>query len=103
MHGMVATLLEPNEGPTPLVELFNWAIDAAVRGPAVEPLRDALFELIRLCGRIDRYCRHAKDHPDLPREPFQGCSVAERLDDVVARLTSELKHYQVIDAHRRAS
>jgi hypothetical protein len=100
---IVATLLEPNEGPTPLVELFNWAHEAAVAAPTIEPLRDALFELLRLCGQIDRYCCDAKVHPDLPREPFNGCSVAERLDDVVARLKSELKCCHAINAHRRAS
>jgi len=100
---IVAALLESNQGPAPVVELFNWAHETAVADPTVEPLRDLLFELLRISGRIGRYYYHSEGRPDLPREPLDRCCVADCLDNIGARLTHELKHCHVFNVSRWAS
>jgi hypothetical protein len=42
----------------------------------MEPLPDALYELIGLCARIQRYCTAAVDQHDAPLEWFDQAEVA---------------------------
>ena len=86
---VVATRLGSNAGPTPLVELFNWAQKNAAMGPTVEQLRDDLFELLRIFCRIRRHCTQVTVHPDRAVESLDRFAIASRLDIIVARILLE--------------
>jgi len=86
---VIATLLDSNDGPTALVELFNWAHEKSTTNHSVEQLRDDLMELLRICGRIGRHCTQAIFHPDQAVEPLDRVAIAKRLDFIAARLSQE--------------
>lgn len=80
VRSAIAQLLESKLGPTPFVELFNWAHVQADADRGKMPLRDALYELIRLCALIGRYCRTTIDNPADPAEHFDAVAIADRLE-----------------------
>jgi hypothetical protein len=97
---VIATLLGSNDGPTPLVELFNWAHEKSTTNHSVEQLRDDLMELLRICGQIGRHCTQAIFHPDLALEPFDRDALAKRLDFIAARLSQDSVRLRSLNAGR---
>ena len=97
---LVTTLLDSNDGPMPLVELFNWARIKATTNSTVEQLRDDLFELLRICGHIGRHCAQVTAHSDQAVEPFDRDAIADRLDIVAARLLSESVRLRLLNTGR---
>ena len=55
-----------------------------------EPLRDALYELIRLCARVERYCTTAIDHPDDPVDWFDQDQIANQLEELAHKLEGQM-------------
>lgn len=85
----IARLLHAELGPSPFIELFNWSHVEAEANQAVEPLRDALYELIRLCARIERYCTAVVDFPDTPLDWFDQAESANRLEQLADNLEGQ--------------
>jgi len=89
----IGRLLHAELGPAPFIELFNWSQVQAQANQAVEPLRDALYELIRLCARIQRYCTAAIDHPDDPLDWFDQTEIADQLEQLADNLNGQVDKY----------
>lgn len=86
----IRRLLQAELGPAPFIELFNWSHMHAETNQAIEPLRDALYELIRLCARIQRYCTAAIDNPDSPVDWFDQAEVANQLEQLADNLEGQV-------------
>lgn len=98
----VGTLLDSNDGPTPLVELFNWAHAKATTDPAVEQLRDDLLELLRICSRIGRHCIQPTAPSDQAVERFNRDAIADHLEAIVVRLFHESAGLRLLYLGRRS-
>lgn len=85
----IGRLLHAELGPAPFIELFNWSHVQAEANQAVEPLRDALYQLIRLCARIQRYCTAAIDHADGPVDWFDQAEIANQLEQLAEKLEGQ--------------
>jgi hypothetical protein len=86
----IGRLLSSALGPAPFIELFNWSHVQAQANPSIEPLRDALYELIRLCARIQRYCTAVVEYPDSPTESFDQAEVANQLEQLANSLEGQV-------------
>lgn len=80
-------VLEPRGGlPAPLIELFNWSENQVSREKAIGDSRDTLYELIRLCVRVNRHCVAVLEHPELPVEPMNESGTADRFEFLADKL-----------------
>jgi len=86
----IGRLLNSELGPAPFIELFNWSHVQAQANPAIEPMRDGLYELIRLCARIQRYCTAVVEYPDSPTEWFDQAKVANQLEQLANSLEGQV-------------
>ena len=98
----IERLLHAELGPARFIELFNWSHVQADTNQAIEPLRDALYELIRLCARIERYCTAATDHPDVPMERFDPAETAGQLERLAHNLEGQVHKYSVMLSRARS-